>query len=198
MSVRGASVEERYDVATETSDLSLMPGRCDADVLLAAGYAASRNTRGAQALALYRMRATGSRAGMARAIDWAAGWLLDRRLPWPNRKPVRVNEAREIATAVLQWWLDDVCRQCQGRRYELVPGTQVVSDNICHACAGTGRSPVQDRVRREHQDCAQWLAGECERAMAFVLSDMARRLSQRIVEDAPKSCEGGLQPGVYG
>lgn len=174
-----STVGERYDLATDAHDLTLRPGRCDADVLLAAGYAAAGNARGAQALALYRIRATGSRNGLAQIVDVAAGWMVDRR-PQPGEKTLRLGAARDVSARVLLWWIDGVCPHCQGRRYELVPGTQMVSDNLCWACDGAGRLPVEDRVRREHQTAARWLAAEFDRMLAYVMADMARRLSPRL------------------
>ena len=40
------SVMERYAAATQTADLTLRKGRCDADMLLAAGYAAHHDETG--------------------------------------------------------------------------------------------------------------------------------------------------------
>lgn len=179
MGASQGSVAERYDVATDTSDLGLRDGRCDADVLLAAGYATARNTRGALALSLYRIRATGHRNGLLQIANAAEGWLVDRRPPGGG-KPMRLAEARKLGWSVLLWWLDGVCPHCQGRRYELVPGTQVVSDNLCHVCDGSGRPPLASRVRREHAEPAAWLAAELDRMMSFVLADMAKRLRNEL------------------
>jgi len=46
------TVVERYDSACTTTDLTVREGRCDADSILAAGYAAAGNERGTQALSL--------------------------------------------------------------------------------------------------------------------------------------------------
>lgn len=176
-----AGIAERYDTAVDTSDLTLRLGRCDADMLLAAGYATAGDTRGAQALALYRMRATGSRVDVARAVDGLTAWLLDRR-----RQPraMRIASARAVAATVLHWWLDDVCRACGGRGYELVPGTQIVGDTPCQACGGAGRSALEHRVPSEHRDAARWLAGEIDESTQRVFSAMARRLRR----DVDMSC----------
>ena len=168
------TVGERYEHAADTSDLTLRPGRCDADLLLAAGYAAQGNVKGTQALTLYRMRATGSVDGLSPLVSAATGWLLDHRTP--GERQLRIQDAQHIASTVVHWWLAGACTHCEGRRYELVPGTQIISDDLCRVCDGRGKEPVEHRLRREHQEHGRWLAAEFERLQSYILSDMAQRL----------------------
>lgn len=177
------TVGERYDLATDANDLTLRAGRCDADILLAAGYAAAGNVRGTQALSLYRMKATGDRAGLTLLMTTSAGWLM-RRSRRGGRADLTQRQAEAVAGTVLLWWLEGVCSHCEGRRYELVPGTQIVSDNLCKVCDGAGKEPVHHRMRKELHEPARWLAGEFESLMSYVLSDMASRLRGELDEAA--------------
>ena len=173
-SIDRPTVGERYDHATDTSDLTVRAGRCDADLLLAAGYAAQGNVKGSQALTLYRMRATGAVDGWGPLVKASVSWLLDRRTP--GERQMRIAHAYQVSNQVLHWWLAGTCTHCEGRRYELVPGTQIISDELCRVCDGRGKAPVEHRLRREHQEHGRWLAAEFERLQSYILSDMAQRL----------------------
>lgn len=169
------NVGELYDRSTGTSDLTLRPGKCDADVLMAAGYAAQGSRRAQVALSLYRMRATGDRHGLADVLHQSADWLLDWKPP-PGIKRLRKSEAADVAKRVVKWWMAGVCNHCQGRQYELIPGTRVCSDDVCPACHGRGREPVEQWVLRQQQEPARWLASEYDQLVSSILSNMARRL----------------------
>lgn len=180
MTLDRPSLGERYETAADTSDLTLhFDRRSDADILLAAGYAAAGNVRGTQALMLYRMRATGDRSGVRELARVSSGWLMGWRPP-VGVKPLRRAQCQEIAAAVIHWWFEDSCSHCHGRRYELVPGTNVVSDNLCHVCNGAGKEPVDHRLRREHQEAGRWLANQFEDLMSYILADMAKRLRSEV------------------
>lgn len=190
------TVAERYDLATDTTDLTLRGGRCDADLLLAAGYAAAGNVRGQQALALYRMKATGDRAGLTALLDTSTGWLVGRSRRG-GRADLTSKQAQAVAGTVLLWWLEGVCPHCEGRRYELVPGTQITSDNLCHVCAGKGKEPVEHRMRRELQEPAIWLASEFEALMSYILADMGARLKRDVDELVPDTAAlAGLEASL--
>ena len=45
----------------------------------------------------------------------------------------------EVVPRVVRHWLDDVCPACQGRGYETVQDTPMLSDDLCQVCDGTGR-----------------------------------------------------------
>lgn len=57
---------------------------------------------------------------------------------WPtNIKPAI------IADKSLSFWVNDVCPACTGKKYEAVANVpNVLSDNLCRVCDGTGRKPV--------------------------------------------------------
>ena len=169
--------------------------RTQADVLLAAGFAQAGNTRGVMALTLYRASEDWRLAAMAvqqrtnpdpprtMTDDLIAlhAWCvpqLRRRFP-----SMRHSAASGIAERVLKWHLSDCCKACDGRGYALVPGTQIVSDNLCTECnderaghLGMGRPPVERRLKRAHREAGRWLASEFAEMLTYVLSEMAQRL----------------------
>lgn len=170
------TVGDRYARATSSSDLTLHAGRCDADKLLAAGYAARRDTRGLMALHVYRMRVTGDRAGLPPAIDTAIGWIVGRGVRAGGRNKVSRLDAREVAERTLHWWLQDVCSACEGVKYERVPGTPKLSAKLCIVCQGVGRHPLTSIVKPKHLEHSRWLASELDALCGYVMADMARLL----------------------
>jgi len=135
------------------------------------------------------MKATGERAGLTLLMTTSAGWLM-RRSRRGGREDLSQRQAEAVAGTVLLWWLEGVCSHCEGRRYELVPGTQIVSDNLCKVCDGAGKEPVHHRMRKELQEPARRLAGEFESLMSSVLSDMASRLRTEMSDPV-------LDPGSF-
>lgn len=180
---RGPGLGERYITRTQ------------ADVLLAAGFAQAGNTRGVMALTLYRASEDWRLAAvavqqrttaepprtMADELIALHAWCvphLRRRFP-----AMRQSVASNIAERVLKWHLTDTCSACNGRGYELVAGTQIVSDTLCTECnneregyLGMGRPPVERRLKKTHREAGRWLASEFAQMLTYVLSEMAQRL----------------------
>lgn len=80
-------------------------------------------------------------AGDPRSFGTALALLVKR-----VRKP---HEARtmvvKLCHAVLQEWLDELCRHCEGRGAMVTPGTPVAR-HACPVCSGTGvRKPSEQR-----------------------------------------------------
>jgi hypothetical protein len=177
-------VLERYAAATQTSDLT-MPrvghGVRDADVLLAAGYAARKSPHGFEALMINRMLVTGDYKQLPMVSVVAKRWLIGamyhrRELPKLNSK-----HTGEVVTVTLRWWLKGVCPHCDGRGKDLVyPGAQVTSAKDCKPCEGQGRATL-DRVAGEHWQAARWLAGRLDRLMDQVEIDMRCALARKEV-----------------
>lgn len=73
-------------------------------------------------------------------------------------------DCTQVVNRVIKHWLDDVCHACHGRGYETVPGTPMLSDKVCMACEGSGRSKlahanepalwVQETVARMEREVA--------------------------------------------
>lgn len=117
--------------------------------------------------------------------DWAVPQLRQ----WSTRgraKPMTRVQASQISERVLRWWCSDVCGACQGRGYQLLPGTQIRSDALCTECngidasgrefQGMGRPPVDRRLKKSQREAGRWLASEFGSMLAMVLSEMAARL----------------------
>lgn len=169
-------LDETYARATRSTDLSASSEhRTDADILLAAGYAAQKNRNGMIALMAYRMKITGDRASKAEIVEALVDHMnyeVQRRhaLPRINRP-----NARAVVVTVVNWWSNDNCEECTGRLMEPIPGTPHLSAIYCKACAGGGKRPIPDQGARFNQHAA-WLAAELDHMLTFIVGDMARML----------------------
>ena len=113
------AVREQYARATQARNLSLEPDALtDADVLLAAGYAAQGDPGKAAALTIYRALVTGAPTSMHEAVEWGARWLEDR----ATRNTGRA-QRRRIAQQVLGWMRNHKCPHCHGTGLLPVEGT---------------------------------------------------------------------------
>lgn len=177
---------ERYAKATRASDLTpsrlaLDEGLRDADVLLAAGYAARQDEKGRQALMLNRMLVTGDYKQLDVMVEYAYRWC--RSEAFRPRSELRKNVARkdllQVCVVTLKWWLRKVCPHCEGRKFELAyPGAQVTSTRPCKPCQGQGRTPL-DVLAGPHWREARWLANEFDRLMDKVEADMKVALARK-------------------
>lgn len=170
---------ERYLGATQTSDLTLREKRCDADMLLAAGYAAQRNRRGLTALHAYRLRVVGDRRGRHELVEEMIDWTRTLHLGG-HRLRITRPEARQVAEITLAWWIYDSCPACTGRCFRLGPGGQHLSAVPCKACDGTGKRRMPSKVPVARRPLSSWMFGELDRMVAMIHADMARVLSQRM------------------
>lgn len=185
MNLDHPDITERYARASGTHDLRVRTTGCDADVLLAAGYAARHDTEGALALRFWRLR-EGDLRGFSELVRECAGWIctsvgtpLRQRLRLPHIKRF---EAEDVATQVLYWWLRNQCPACKGRRSPLIPGTARLDvSRECTRCHGTGRSLVENAVgKAKYHAHARHLASELENMDARIGVDMMRILSARM------------------
>lgn len=51
-------------------------------------------------------------------------------------------DAEEIAIEVVRWWLSPRCTVCHGTKWQVVPGTNRLSNHACRACRGKGEAPI--------------------------------------------------------
>lgn len=174
------TIGERYIDATSASDLS--PRGTDADVLLAAGFAAAGNVSGSLALSLWRMRETRDMRGFAQLTQTSANWLIGR----PNgrtrlaRRMPRV-EAVDLASAVLAWWLHNTCPACEGRQHPMIPGSnRVDSSRECSECKGSGITPLDPLMRQEQREHARWLVSEYDAMAGRIFKLMAQKLAPEL------------------
>lgn len=175
------TIAERYIGATNSRDLTVNPeARTDADVLLAAGYASAGNAAASLALRFYRLKATGDMGPFSELAGIAGRWL-HRRSYYKGRKHMSALQARDLATRTMFWWLNPVCKPCDGRGHPLIPNSPVINHgHNCPVCHGTAQYPIHRIVPPGTADEARWLVDEMNRQCAFVFADMARLLAPKL------------------
>lgn len=175
------TIEDRYLSAMNSCDLSIdFNRRTDADILLAAGYAASGNATGTLALRFYRLRANGEKSGIRDLSDIAGAWLLGRSMR-KGRKKLRGVEAKDLAARTLFYWADPVCKPCNGLGHPLMPNSPVINyGHDCPVCHGIRRYPIHRIVPPGTSDEARWLIDELDRLCGLIFQDMARALSNKL------------------
>lgn len=173
---------ERYAIATGSSDLTpRASGHCDADKLIAAGWAASDPKR-AIALSLYRMAVTGNTQGLQGVVDAMDGWL-NAATQRKGGRPIPKHQRRQACASILSWWLKPTCGYCEGRGFELVPsdnpegtGARVLSGTACQACHGTGKRPLERELPSHLGKHARDITDQLDRLVVMVTGEMARML----------------------
>lgn len=127
------STEERYLSATQSSNMRVEAEKHgDADVMIASGWSASRI-----GAALMRLHTKATRDNLAKVHVQVA------------LEAYRLNVANPdaVASAAIAWWLDRVCPECHGRKWDTIKDTPSLSAIECPKCHGTGekRMPVGAR-----------------------------------------------------
>jgi DnaJ-class molecular chaperone len=88
---------------------------------------------------------------------------------------IRINAERPeaVASAVIAWWMDRLCKTCHGRKFDKIENTPALSAIECPVCHGSGetRIPHGEIGRR----LASWL-DECKHAHVDIIK---RRLAMR-------------------
>jgi hypothetical protein len=66
--------------------------------------------------------------------------LRDELAAFPDRKAAHPDfaDAEKMVAETILYWLDDTCQTCHGKRWQLVPNTNRLSNRKCPACHGTG------------------------------------------------------------
>ena len=169
------SVAERYLVAAVSGHLS----GCDVDVLLAVGWAAS-SPRKQLGLAVWRLRAMASRPGFDGVLRSAIELLHSRtrRLRHGTRLLLTQPEQHTVAGDVLRWWIDPICRFCQGRGRLTGPGGAMLVPKPCKGCDGERHMPLAQVVPPAYLTAARWLADEFDGHAAIVFAAAAVRLRE--------------------
>jgi hypothetical protein len=131
----GMRFAERVAGAMESDDLTMRLDRsCDADVLVALGWAAQREPLGS---ALLRLMLTHDVNRLEEAVDLAEQIAAGIRARWKMPKGARF--WRRFAEQGVGYWCSSICRRCTGRMYDVLPNTPKLSTTRCSACHGTGR-----------------------------------------------------------
>lgn len=169
------TVMERYALAQQAKEIVVdLTHRTGADYLLAAGMAQAGSPRNRAAISLYRLQQKIAAGDTHDIMAWGVTQAVQQYGRAPHN--VHPKAATKLVEIVLHWWLEGVCPHCEGRRFELVPGTQIVSATPCHLCGGRGKEPVTHRLHRKHRDAGRWLADEFDNLVSLVARDMAARL----------------------
>lgn len=137
------TVAEAYSSACNTSNLSVKADqRNDADTLIACGM-----TPGLLGAALLRLHSEWDGTAKPRRLTETDARLLYgalKTLPkvidavgqWAAKRGY--SEPYELAVGVVAYWLDDGCNTCQGRGFDVIPGTPTLGA-ACKRCGGSGK-----------------------------------------------------------
>ena len=158
---------QQYSRATYSSNLRSDKHHSDVDKLAAVALSSELGTF------LFRVKyANDATTYPALLLKWQeiVGKKALRR-HWPKHIT-----ARKVATASLDYWLNDVCQACSGRCFEPLANTQtVLSDVACRTCQGRGKKPLvceanwRDFILQlvdELEDLARSAAGAAMRKLA--------------------------------
>lgn len=169
------SVAEQYLRSTNSSNLKVMDTPCDADKLLAAAYTQSGDPEKRLALILWRMRATGRTYDFRQVVD-----IFDAKVHQKlARRNKRIGKTRTTVEQAIWWWLNPVCRVCEGRGRPIIDGTPVLNAlKECDACKGTGQSDWRKLIMPEQHHIAEMVIDGLERHSSLVFADMARLLKK--------------------
>ncbi|HEY1127947.1 MAG TPA: hypothetical protein VGF12_00965 [Roseateles sp.] len=180
------TLPERYATATASGDLTpRLAGLTDADILLAAGIAASKDSRRMLALKVYRMGVSGSLDGLL-DVTVGADAMLREHMRKTHQKPMPAMARQQLIVDTLNWWLKPTCGYCNGTRFveAMVDGTDEgagrLTTKACGGCHGTGKRPLAREVPQQLKGLAEWLAGELDRLVALIHAEMAKLLGQRL------------------
>jgi hypothetical protein len=179
------TIAEQYLRAINTKNLQLKPTPCQADKLLAAGYAVMGDPQRNLALSLWRMREMSDSSGFESMVDVLYAWAHNRL----TRRNKRVGKmTRQTIRRTLWLWLHPTCHVCNGLGHPIIEGTPVIDDTRdCPECHGTGKGDIRKLVAESQKPLALDTMDELDRLSAIVFSDMARILNkdlQSLVETA--------------
>lgn len=154
------TLPERYGSAAVSGKLRFSSERrTDLDVIAAAGAAGVHQPLG---MSLMRLRLAND-ASCYRPVlaDWQQ--LAVRQAVRERWKGISRPAVRQLARLVLDWHLWNVCPYCQGRKFQVIPGTPILSDEPCERCHADGVTAIEKVVPLEQlrwgKDLAERLAG---------------------------------------
>jgi hypothetical protein len=136
---------QRYARATQSSNLKSDEYHFDTDKLAAVALS---NIAGFGSLLLRVKYANDATSYVQLAEAWE--WEVKKRAalarpPWP----MHIKEAN-VAKAALKYWLNDLCPVCGGKGVSKMEFVDVLSDDPCDHCEGSGKRPMEcaDQIRR--------------------------------------------------
>lgn len=156
-------LKERIVASQSSSDLGEVPeGLGDIDVIRATGMVGSKSPLG---VSLWRLRYSGD----MRELEPVQRMLIELALKrgWADEVT-----ATNLVNRVMRHWFDDLCHTCHGRGFKVVPGTPMLSDEVCLDCSGQGRVPMTNAT-----EASMALLDHMSRLEREVASGIMKRLS---------------------
>lgn len=135
---------ERISTAMSSDDLTLREHGCDLNVIIAMGFVGQSSGRMASALLRLAFDDDLTAVKEARTLVIKEAKAFNAR--W---RIAAFRDLVRVADTAIAYYLWPTCPKCEGRKYQLVPGTPHLSDRECTKCHGTGRRPLPPMHRRE-------------------------------------------------
>lgn len=152
------AIIERLNRAVNSKNLAQEDWLCDLDFVIASGFAARRRAVGGLAFwAKYANDRERMAQFQAHATHMVIGKLRQRRIHAPRE------ELEACIASALNWWLDDVCKGCNGLKFQ-VDGQQL-SDRVCPVCHGSGKR----RTPALHESNLDWTEHRWESVLTQTL-----------------------------
>lgn len=151
------STEERYLIASNTSNLRVVSESTgDCDVIIASGWAPGRI--GAALMRLYTKPTRDNLYNVHMQVTIKA-------------ESMNIERPDSVASAVIAWWLNRVCKTCHGRKFDAIPGTPSLSAIECPKCHGSGESTLP--YGSAGRDLASWMDA-CKHAHVGIIKRRLR------------------------
>lgn len=156
-----------------------------------------RREHDAAVLARYRERVETAADDVARLLAQAElnSVVIDAEKQRQAERNEEIDRARSKATAVIRYWLDQTCQACDGRKWQLIPGSPSLSNKMCRVCQGTGVAQVphgQDgRKLANHMD-------QCVHRYRQTMRTRKAMNSQPLSERIPMAMRHGRNPKAPG
>jgi hypothetical protein len=136
----------------------------DVDVVRACGMVGMAMPLG---MSLWRLKVSGDTREYPRVIEGLVELVSGR--------GVAASAAVRLVNEVLAHHLDDMCKPCDGRGHDVVPGTPMLSDVACVFCDGQGRVQLKSEEPRAH-----WLLEQIARMEREVAAAVMRKLASEM------------------
>lgn len=129
---------QKYAKATQSSNLKSDEYHFDTDKLAAVALSGGAGFGNL----LFRVKyANDATSYVALAEAWE--WEVRRRAADPKEKwPEHVKPAT-VAKSALKYWLNDLCPCCGGKGVRKMEFVDILSDEPCEVCEGSGKRPIE-------------------------------------------------------